>query len=345
MLLQLPAEIIDMVTYYLDNIDYANFRLTCKQIYRSRNSTPCVKENLTANNDHLLIDSKSDVVVVDNKSIDKLTCTGIGMNKLYAGNVRYINCSSNHMTHMVLSKHLIYLNCANNYIVIGSSNVLSPLYGNFDNLRYLNCSNTRTSYYKEHYEFSMRNLEHLNCSYIYLGYARLNIFCERLQYLNCSGNKLDLMVLACPELKKIICTNAYIVVKQKMLSVTYLDCSYSMFNIKMFPSLTYLKCVDAGIEQIDGSMFPLLKTLICSKNTLKLFTGVNHIINLDCSECGLVYLPCLKKVEILNCSKNNISSLPSMPFLRVLDCTNTLVDLKNHALNTAYSRRPIVRDW
>lgn len=388
-LLELPLEILHMIAYHLDNHDYINFSLTCKNTYRLRRySTPC--RNPSRYHDHLLIDNPPCQIEhvmyglaeyryifdICNKFIDKLTVINIVGEVLQVTNrIRYLDCSNSSLLKLEVPDCLRYLNCSNTAVFVHNINyhngelhtgkrrtsIFRKLSKVTNNLVYLNCSHVLNSYYcgiARDINYTMTALEYLDCSYTQSNYNDTLISCENLQYLNCSGNKINKLKIFCPKLKKIICTNTRIVeITECVPSVTYLDCSYSNIAISKFPSLTYLNCSNiasenniisytvsaklyrksifhfltymncsnSGITEFNGHLFPALKTLICSNNKIKSLRNVKHIYCLNCSNCGLFRLPDMY-VEILNCSNNLIMKLPHLPRLRIIDCANTLID-------------------
>jgi Leucine-rich repeat (LRR) protein len=234
--------------------------------------------------------------------------SGGGHTVTLKGNITSLNCSSNSLTNLDISKNteLSYLDCG--------SDLLSNLNSKSNKLNTLDVSKNTALIY-------------LNCDYNQL--TNLNISKNTmLTKLSCIDNQLtSLNVSKNTVLTELLCSS------NQLLNL----------DISKNPELTILKCYNCKLSNLDISKNTALKDLWCGSNQLSnldiskntaltnLWCEGNQLSNLDvskntalsdlrCERNQLINLDLSKntKLAIANCENNNLSEASIMSLINSL---------------------------
>ncbi|MCL2312456.1 MAG: T9SS type A sorting domain-containing protein, partial [Firmicutes bacterium] len=191
-------------------------------------------------------------------------------------------------------------------------------------------------------KFSSPYLVYLNCRYNFINEIDVSK-CIRLKYLNCSGNRLDELILNNPELIFLDCSYNRLTELDvsKSINLTFLNCGgsnsyfYSNNNITELDvsnntELITLNIKANSIEELDLSNNPELTVLnICGNRISELNLSNNtKLKHLSCSSNLLTELNLSNnpELEYIFCPGNNISELilsnSNNPKLNFLNCSN-----------------------
>ncbi len=270
-------------------------------------------ENILTKLSHRLewkkINSNNVLIKLYLNSIDYEKFSGEFLGK-YFKNLKYLNCSSNLLTSLDLSKNteLEFLKC--------SSNQLTSLdLSKNKKLEYLNCSSNNLT--------QIDLSKNVNLSSIYCVSNKLNDLDLskniKLKELDCSKNQLEaLEIRKNLNLEYLKCNSNQI--KELNLSenpnLKLISCELNKLtslNVNNNVNLQYLYCSSNQLTNLDLSMNVLLKELNCSYNQFqKLNVSKNiYLENLNCSINEIIELNIdnCKYLKELNCDSNNLSKL------------------------------------
>ncbi|MCD8014608.1 MAG: fibronectin type III domain-containing protein [Lachnospiraceae bacterium] len=284
----------------------------------------------------------SDVTYINVDAMTIFDLTGIE----YFTDLEYLECSSNSLTSIDLSKNtkLSSLYCAAN-------NLTSLDLSNNSALKILDC------YENDIMELDLNNntmLTDINCSGNILTSLKVN-GCLSLAKLNCSDNKLEsLDISSCGNLTDLYCytndltdldvsNNAELInlycqenniTELELDNNTKLECLYcgynnlTALNLEENTELLYLDCKGNNLSSLNISNNTYLRYLFCYQNNLTNIdlTQNSVLLQLDCSKNSLSSLDISKNagLEYLACANNNITNLDltANVNLTFLDCAS-----------------------
>ena len=269
-------------------------------------------ENFDKNDDGEISNSEA-------KDVSEISCRDRGIQSLvgieYFTNLKYLDCSSNEITKVDLSKNTF----------------LNKLYCCSNQLTNLDISNNILLSELDVYKNQISKLD-----------LSTNV---ALTSLRCSKNQLtSINVTNSTKLGTLICDDnqlAVLDVANNML-LGCLWCSQNQLtnlDISKNPKLTSLICSDNQLTNLDVSNNIMLKTLLCYNNQITSLDVSKHtsLESIDCSHNQIPALDVTKSTSLreLHCSENKLSTLDisQNTALRKLECGNnylTTIDIRKH---------------
>ena len=264
--------------------------------------------------------------------------------------LEYLDCSSNNLTELDLSK-----NTALTYLACGSNELTELDLSNNRALTYLDCDNNKLTaldlsrntalmeLHCGHNNFTELDLSSntalvsLDCSHNsgreHPMLTKLDVSkCTALEYLSCYNNDFgELDLRGCPVLRVLICSysnlNKLDLSNNKVL--TKLDCqenNLTVLDLSNNTALTDFGCNDNKLALLDVTGCTALKNLYCYHNKLT---------TLDVSECrALMYLGCTDNNLIVLDVDNNAA-------LQALYCDENSLTMLDLSKNTALTRHDL----
>ncbi len=281
---------------------------------------------------------KVESIVVNGKN-DPTICDEIG----YFPNLETLNCASNKITSLDLSKNLKLkeLRCGSNNLY--SLNVTNHFY-----LEKLSCDNN----YISHLDVThCSGLKNLTCSAQHNQLTSLDVsYNHTLEQLYCQDNALQSLDLSYnPFLKSLACgdNELHSLDVSNNQELTYLSCynaALSSLDVSANTKLTDLYCQKNSLISLDLTKNTALKTVYCYENSLRGLevTKCTELEDLECGDNNLTTLDVQynTKLTTLMCANNKLTNLKlnKNAALVILHCggnnlTSLTLDLRNENKN------------
>lgn len=249
-----------------------------------------------------------------------------GMIELYDFPIlNFVDCSDNYLLIGISNApSLVHLDCHNNRAIYSSIDVSASV-----DLEYLDCKN---AYSRELDLRSNTELRYLNCSEV----SALDISaCTKLEHLGASytGSIEGMDISHLPLLKTLDLTqdrnilNLDFSANPLLESIRCSGCNLRTLDVSMLPELKVLECSGNWLSELDVSVNTQLEVLYCGNNLLDTLDLVQNtkLTRLYCknNEIAVLDLSNMPQLEVVNCSNNNITALDfsSSPLLWGVSCS------------------------